>query len=100
MNSKYFKFLPIFIIFLLGGISLTWTNNRSLLNRGDFLFPTDGMNELYAILHSWDKTSLGAINYFQLGFVVPYGLYLAFMRLIGASAVYSQMLWNYFLLTA
>jgi len=100
MNSKYFKFLPIFIIFLLGGISLTWTNNRSLLNTGDFLFPTDGMNELYAILHSWDKTSLGAINYFQLGFVVPYGLYLAFMRLIGASAVYSQMLWNYFLLTA
>ena len=100
MNNKYFKYLTIFLIFLLGGISVTWTNSHSLLNTGDFLFPTDGMRELSAFFYSWNNTSLGYINYFQLDYLLPYGLHLIIAQSIGLSAIYSQIFWNYLLFTS
>ncbi|MEK6645446.1 MAG: hypothetical protein AABY84_02070, partial [Candidatus Firestonebacteria bacterium] len=71
-----------------------------MLNTGDFLFPIDGMRELSAFFYSWNNTSLGYINYFQLDYLLPYGLHLIMAQLIGLSAIYSQIFWNYLLFTS
>ena len=98
MARKYLKYIPIFIILLVGSMSLFWTNTHFLLSIGDYVFPQERLKEFFKMLNVWDSTILGVPTFMiTLGLPIPYGIYLVITSILTISPIQSQAMWSYFL---
>lgn len=92
------KYIPIFLIFLLALIVITWSKDSHILSLGDYTFPQDQIKAFYKMLYTWDSSTLGISTFMIiLSLPLPYGLYLALTHYINVSPEYSQIVWNYLL---
>ncbi|GAG98328.1 unnamed protein product [marine sediment metagenome] len=92
--------LSIFLILLVGCISITWFRGEFIINAGDQIFPLSRIEDFKkAVLYTWD-------HYRATGFVVPPGLanfsyfgIMALLEVLGLSLVTSEKILYYLIFT-
>lgn len=99
---KFFKknksfVIDIFIILLLGILSVTWFKGDYLINGGDFAMPFDWVKYLRSMFSIWhENSSMGAADYRNIASLIPYALIGSFFQSLGFSLVFIEKLFFYF----
>lgn len=90
------KYFDIFLISLIGLLSVTWFQGDHLIARFDFWFPDDGFFYFKEVGNTWQNPgSFGTSNYKGLA-SIPYAFFILFLEnFIGFSAVLTEKIFIY-----
>jgi len=90
----------VFIILLLGILSITWFRGQFLVNPGDTNFSFNPKNDLYRSLFVWDhQQELGRLDSMAAAKIFPYNLLLSVFTYLGFSIYLSQKILFYLIFT-
>lgn len=87
----------IFLILLLGLLSVTWFRGSNLISGGDFGLPLDRFKYFNLMFFTWDETiSTGFADYRQIASLIPYALWGAITQSLHLSIFFWEKSLFYF----
>lgn len=87
----------IFLIFILGFLSISWFRGNNLISGGDFGMPLDWIKYLKLMRFVWDETiALGVSAYRQVALLISYALIGGLLQFLGFSLSFIEKFLFYF----
>jgi len=90
--------LSIFVILVVGLVSITWFRRVDFFSGTDTYFPQNRSSSVISAIFAWDDRSLGSISS-SIALLVPYGLFLSITEFLEISLTTTQRMWVYYTFT-